>query len=555
MSEQRPRVYVARVGDYEPAAIAAAVRRGLDHTGQPLRGNAAATPNLVFAHRRLSPAAYTRPEVVHGALEVLLAQRPDLYVVLCGNSGLGVSTRRMAAAARGSAPGLRRRGYLSLPRLHRRRVALRPTDEAKFHRYQLSVGRPMTEAERRDPDAPLEPEARYWERVVTGWELYHADSVVLFPKLKSNVLSHGLSAAIKLQGIGLLRDGDRLDGHDWNNDRRMVDMLEVTDPDLIITDAIDIGLGGNQMTQAAHRLGAVLVADNAVAHDAVCAHIMGLDPTQIPHLALAAARGYGPLDLDAIDLVSEEPLATLRLRVRGFGGSGFMRVDRFGEHFEAQTGHPFPLQITAGEPYDVPGTCGVLLDWLYTAYDDPLKRERMKRWPPGSVFVGVVTEEPTRARVFVVGDRGVASFAARAAGYRRLIQLPESVHKALGGPRGLARYRLADGRMGWAVEIPGDPPSHRDLILGFFVGSLGRLRASMMRLDLMIESYLHGTMAALRRRRRNAGGIAVVHARKIKRLLARPWRQRTLESPRLARTPELDPLPPLPPPRLVEDLD
>lgn len=552
MSSDRPRVYVARVGDYDPAAIAAAVRRGLDHVGQPLHGNVTAVPNLVFAHRRLSPAGATRPELVHASLQVLMQARPDLYVLLCGNSAAGVSTRRVAKAARGDSAPWKRRGYTALPKLHRGRVALRPTDETRFYRYQLSVGQAMTEAERRNPDAELAAEARYWERVVTGWELYHADSVLLLPKLKSNVLSHGLSGALELQGVALLRDGDRLDGHDWNNDRRIVDMLEVTDPDLIITDAIDVGFGGNQLTQAAHRLGAVIVADNAVAHDAVCARIFGLDPAAVPHLALASSRGFGPLGLDDMDVEFEEPLERLQLRVKGFGASGFVRVDSFVDSFEARTGHPFPLKIQTGRPYDVPGSNGVLLDWLYTSWDDPVHRERMKRWPPASVFVGEVEEDPSRGRVYLVGDRAIASFQARVTLYRRVLRVPTWLRRMIRGPGGFARYRLADGRTGWAVEIPGEPPSHHDLVVGFFIGSLGRLRSAMLRFDLLAEKYLFGVLGALRRRRRNRGGIPVVHARKIKRLSERPWRQRWGESPRLVRRAELPalPAPPAEPPPL-----
>jgi len=548
VTEPRPKVYVARVDGYEHEALVAAIGRGRDHVAVRLRGNVVAKANWVFAHPGLSPAACTRPEVAHAALEPILAEDPELYVLMCGNSGLGVSTRRMCRAARGEDRRFRRRGFAALPALHRGRVQIRPTDETRYHRYQLSVGRPMTDAERIDPDAEVEPEARYWERIVTGWELQHADSVLFLPKLKTNVLSHGMSAAVKLQGIGFLRDADRLTGHDWNNGRRIVDMLEITDPDLIITDAVDIGRGGNQMTQAAHRLGVVVVADNAVAHDAVCARILGLDPASIPHLKLAAERGFGPLDLAEIDLITEEPLDRLATRVRGFGVSGLMRVDHFGAHFEQTTGVPFPLQIVAGEPYDVPGSCGILLDWLFTAFDEPGRRDAMKRWPAASVFVGSVEVDPEHDLVYLVGDRAIASFRARSAGWSTRFRMPPKLWRLVRGVGEVARYRLEDGRVGLAIAIPGAPPSHRDLILGFFCGSLGRLRASFLRLDLIVESYLFGSLTSIRRLLRNRGGMPVVHARKIKRLADRPWRRRWAEPALLKRRPQPPPLP-APPPR------
>ncbi|MCP4868431.1 MAG: DUF362 domain-containing protein [Proteobacteria bacterium] len=549
MSQAPPRVYVARVDGYDHDALAAAIGRGLDHVGARLKGNVVAKANWVFAHRGLSPAACTRPEVAHAAFEQLLRRDPDLYVLMCGNSGLGVSTRRMCHAARGEHPRFRCKGFAALPDLHRGRVQIRPTDETRYYRYQLSVGRPMTDEERADPNAEVPPEARYWERVVTGWELQHADSVLFLPKLKTNVLSHGMSAATKLQGIGFLRDADRPTGHDWNNGRRIADMLEVTDPDLIITDAVDIGRGSNQMTQVAHRLGVVIVADNAVAHDAVCARILGLDPADIPHLRLASERGFGPLSLTEIALETEEPLERFATRVRGFGVSGLMRVDAFGEHFERTTGAPFPLQIVAGEPYDVPGSCGILLDWLYTAFDDPARRNPMKAWPSASVFVGDVDAEPEHDVLYLVGDRAIASHGARCQRLRTLFRMPPWLHRRIRGVGAIARDLTPEGNQLLVIELPGDPPSHRDLILGFFFGSRGRLRATFLRLDLIIESYLFGTLTTLRRMLRNRGGISVVHARKIARLADRPWRVRWGQPERLK--PRAVP-PPLPSPPTTE---
>ena len=544
MSRTKPRVYIARVDDYDGEAIHAAVERALNFVGARLRGNVTAKANWVFAHDRVSPAACTRPEVVHGALDALFEREPEMYVLFCGNSGLGVATRRMARAARGRDPLFRRKGYYALPKLHRGRVGIRPTDETRYFRYQLSIGRPMSPEERRSHDVEtIPPEARYWERVVTGWELLHADSVVFFPKLKTSVLSDGFSGAVKLQGVGLLRDVDRLDGHNRHNDRRIADLLEVSDPDLVITDAVEIGVGGNQITQSAHRLGVVIVADNAVAHDAVCARILGLDPAGIGHLRIASERGFGPLDLDATDLETEVPLPTLQLRVRGFGPLGLMRVDRFGRFFERMTGYPFPLEIRCGPPYEAAGSAGILLDWLYTAWDDPDRREQMKAWPPASVLVGEVNEIPSHPRVFLVGDRAIAAFRRRFT-FKTTVRLPASIHKVIGGVAAIHRYKLDGGRTGWAVEIPGDPPSHRDLILGFFQGSLGRLRASVMRLDLVIETYVFGTLTVLRRRRLNRDGIPVVHARKIERLKQRAWRLVAGPPERLRL---LSPPPPLPP--------
>jgi hypothetical protein len=249
-------------------------------------------------------------------------------------------------------------------------------------------------------------------------------------------------------------------------------------------------------------------------------------------LRIASERGFGPLQLREIDVAGDADLDELRARVRGFGHNGFMRVQDFPDRFQRETGHPFPIEIQSGTPYDVPGNQGLLLDWLYMAWDHPSEREKMKRWPEGTVRVGDSDALPRGSPVWLVGDRAIASFR-RAARVRTLLRLPRWLWKSLRGVQAFLRYRLPDGRGGWALELPGDPPSHRDLVLGFWVGSLGRMRAPLMRLDMVLESYLHGWRTAMLRHRRNRDGIRVVHARKIERLRERPWRRNWGPSPLL----------------------
>ena len=518
----RPRVFVARVDDYDPARIRSAVSEGIAFVGPRLQGNVVAKADWSYAHRRRGSAAYTRPELVKGALDSLLAREPDLFLVFSGTANWGRSARRMARKAWGHPADFRRQGFLALPRVFRGRVSICPTDEARYYRYQLSVGRRMSHEERRSVDE-IADGCRYWDRVATGWELYHADGVLLFPKLKSNHLAHGLGGAVALQGAGFLRGAVLLDGHDQHHSRRIADLLELTDPDLIVTDAIDVGVGGSPDTQAGHRLGAVLVANNAVAHDVVCAHLLGLDPGAIPHLRLASSRGYGPLDLDAIDVEGGEQLPLFTTRVRGFGVSGARRVDDFSSHFERELGVPFPLEVCCGDPYQGSGAHGLLLDWLYTSYDLPDARERMKRWPRASVLVGDCEAQPTSRRVFLVGDAAIASFRSQAAYLQPLLPVPTGMERWLGALAGLHRYRLPDGRTGLAMAIPGSPPSRPAMDRAFFVGSLGRIRSALT--FEALGGLLAGLITTLLRRHRNRDGIRVVHARKIQRFVDRSWRE------------------------------
>jgi len=488
-----------------------------------LRGNVVAKANWLVSHPRLATASTTRPELAAGALEALFARQRELRVVFSGSAALGHSARHQALRARGKDSRFKK-GYLSLERMFRGKVTVRPTDESRFYRYQLSVGRRMNNEQRRALGPELDDEIRYWDRVVAGYELYHADSVLLLPKLKTSVLANGLSGAVDLQGVGFLRGLDRADGHNRHNARRMVDMLEITDPDLVITDAIELGLGGSTMTQSGHRLGLVVVADNAVAHDAVCSRLLDLDPEANEQLRLANSRGFGPIDPKLIDLGGDADRELSRKRIRGFGSSGLRRVDEFGESFASYCGTSFPFEVLCDGFYESAGDPGVFLDWLYTSFDHPRFRERMKWWPECSVLIGKVAQRPRHARVYLIGDRAIESFRDMTDFMQPALMLPLSARRHLPSSLGLYRYRLKGGGRGWVTSVSGDPPSRQAISWAFFLGSIGRVRAPLLGALAMPMEAFYQVVAAVLRHRRNRRGLRVVHARKIERMLNRPWR-------------------------------
>jgi uncharacterized protein (DUF362 family) len=523
---RRARVWVGRVSDYDVGAVREAVARGLEFVAPTLRGNVVAKANWLISHPRLATASSTRPELAAGALEALFARQKELRVVFSGSAALGCSTRHQALRARGKDSRFKSGGYFNLERIFRGRVTVRPTDESRFYRYQLSVGRRMNNEQRRALGVELDDEIRYWDRVVAGYELYHADSVVLMPKLKTSVLAGGLSGAVDLQGVGFLRGLDRADGHNRHNARRMVDMLEITDPDLVITDAIELGFGGSTMTQSGHRLGLVVIADNAVAHDAVCSRLLGLDPEANEQLRLANSRGFGPIDAQLIDLGGDADQETSRKRIRGFGSTGLRRVDEFGDFFARYCGARFPFEVLCGGVYESPAGPGVFLDWLYTSFDHPKFRERMKWWPECSILIGDVVQRPRHSRVYLIGDRAIESFRETTDFMQPALMLPLSARRHLPRSLGLYRYRLKGGGRGWATSVSGNPPSRQAISWALFLGTFGRVRAPLLAaLPLPVEAF-HQVVAAVLRHRRNRRGLRVVHARKIERMLHRSWRKK-----------------------------
>ena len=57
---------------------------------------------------------------------------------------------------------------------------------------------------------------------------------------------------------------------------------------------------------------------NSCAVDTVGCHMVHVNPNDLVHLRLAAERGFGPIDLDEIDIAGDFPLAAVRQKTRGF---------------------------------------------------------------------------------------------------------------------------------------------------------------------------------------------------------------------------------------------
>jgi len=265
---KREKVILRRLPRYDPEKIESIIYEGLDEFGltSKIGGRITIKPNVVMAHHKIAPAAYTRSEFLDGLLGAISNSNGNVKrITVAEKCGAGLPTTRM----------YRRAGYYRLKRKHK--IKLLPIEESKKTTIPLQKGEIHT-------------------KITTAGEIATNDFCIYTPKLKSNSLSYGLTAALKLN-IGILCDRERMRNHDFRLDEKIVDLYEVGFPDFIATDAIEISLGGNHLTQHGYPLGLIVMATNAVAHDAVCARILHLDPENIPHLRIAHERGYGPIDI------------------------------------------------------------------------------------------------------------------------------------------------------------------------------------------------------------------------------------------------------------------
>jgi hypothetical protein len=279
--------------------------------------------------------------------------------------------------------------------------------------------------ERRRVTVVLE-KGRVHSHIAIAGEMAERDFLVFVPKLKTNVLSHAYSGALKLN-IGTVDGKERLLHHDKNLHVKIVDILEAANPDLIVTDGIRLAYGGNQMTEPGIDMGVIVVSTNAVAHDMVCAKLLGLDPFKIEHIYEALQRGYGPSSFDEIEILGDFPIEQGQKICKGLD-FGFSRVEEFKCNFD----------IRSGVPYCTGGCHGVFLDWLHMVKD--LKPGRLKGFPGLTVLIGKVEGPVEAKKVLMVGDCAMASQSVKSRKIKRVKGCPPS-HKRLIWDM-MVKYRL-----------------------------------------------------------------------------------------------------------------
>lgn len=271
------KVLVKRLDGYDTDAIQGFVSNATKVLDTRPKPRAFIKPNLVQA-TRYAEHAYTHPEVLRGTFRALrrfgAADR-----VLFEDCGLMVPMRY----------AYRKSGYARL--CHEEGVHFLNLSEA-VHDATIKVQHGQIHEELPIPSILAKDGIR-----------------VFVPKLKIHAQTD-ISGAVKLL-IGLIKRSLRLEGHHYDLDRKIVDALEAYPPDLVIIDGITLGRNGAGCPDP-YPLGLLIASHNAVAADAVAAHLVGFDPAKIDHLRLAAERGLGPVDLTKIELINPDRVQPAR---------------------------------------------------------------------------------------------------------------------------------------------------------------------------------------------------------------------------------------------------
>jgi len=141
-----------------------------------------------------------------------------------------------------------------------------------------------------------------------------ADVVIDVAKMKTHSLTE-VSLGMK-NLFGLLTDEEKIKQHNDDIIFKLVDLLSARQPDITIIDGIFALEGQGPLYGIPRRSNTVIVSNECLAADAVAAFLMGFEPAQIAHLALAARHGLGKIHFNEIELKGKNPDALRQKFIR-----------------------------------------------------------------------------------------------------------------------------------------------------------------------------------------------------------------------------------------------
>ena len=308
--KKKPTVIMRVCDDYDVDRIRSIVRDGLETLDLEPRGRTLVKPNVVASGEHF-PNAYTRPEFIEGVLRALRDRASgDLEELAVGERcGITIPTRFAYQGA----------DYYEMAR----RVG-----NVKLYHFD----------EEPQVEIPLYHPKRLRDSFYTPRPVAEADFFVNCPKFKAHPWT---TVTFSMKNyIGIQDDRHRLIDHDHRLNEKVADLQYIIQPQFIAIDAIVAG-EGRMLTPLPFDLGLILMGDNQVAFDSVCCHLIGVDPMKVEHIRLAAERGFGPVELDEIDIVGDLTLAQAQARARGFR-TGLIRVEDYfeGTSIRAYAGRP-----------------------------------------------------------------------------------------------------------------------------------------------------------------------------------------------------------------------
>lgn len=280
------KVLLMRCEEYDPDKIAGIIKEGMEELSVKPYGKTMLKPNVVVAHKKYLPNAFTRSEFLDGVLVGIKSRSEEITELSVGErSGLTIPTRYC----------FRQAGYFPVIKKHK--VKTYYFDEEK----QLPVSLHHSKAIRQNVFIPE--------------SITKTDFLVNLPKLKAHPWTR-MTLSLK-NYIGIQDDRHRLVDHNQFLEQKIADLQEVISSRFIAVDAI---IAGEKMmlTPDPFPMGVIIMGTNSCAVDTVGCHMVNIEPASLHHLKHASERGYGPIDLDEILVSGDYPLEELQHKNRKF---------------------------------------------------------------------------------------------------------------------------------------------------------------------------------------------------------------------------------------------
>ncbi len=280
------RVLIMRCDSYDSDRITGIVKEGMAELGVKPSGRILLKPNVVIAHPKVFPHAFTRKEFLEGVISATKARAENVKEIAVGErSGITLPTRFCFKNA----------GYNEV--IKRQGVRTYYFDEVR----QVPVSLNGSDTLRKNIFVP-EPIAR-------------CDFLINLPKFKAHPWCR-LTLSLK-NFIGIQDDRHRLVDHNSFLEQKIADLQEVIQPRFIAIDAITAGQK-MMLTPTPFQMGAIVMGTNSCAVDTVGCHMVHVEPKDLIHLRLASERGFGPMDLEEIQVGGDFPLEEVREKTEKF---------------------------------------------------------------------------------------------------------------------------------------------------------------------------------------------------------------------------------------------
>ena len=307
---KKPTVIIRNCPDYDVDRIARIVTEGLETLDLRPFGKTLVKPNCVSSGP-LFPHAHTRAEFLEGVLRALKERADERTeeIAVGERCGITIPTRFAFNGA-------------GFPQMMKRVGDVRSYYFDEVPQVQI----------------PLYHPNRLRDSFFTPKPIAEADFFVNCPKFKAHPWT---TVTFSMKNyIGIQDDRHRLIDHDHSLNEKVADLQYIIQPQFIAIDAITAG-EGRMLTPIPFDLGLVIMGDNQVAFDAVCCRMIGVDPMTVEHIRLAHERGFGPVDLDEIEIIGDVTLDEACKRAQGFR-VGLVPVDEYfeGTSIKAYGGKP-----------------------------------------------------------------------------------------------------------------------------------------------------------------------------------------------------------------------